>query len=95
MGIQGQSSEMKQAGTAKPSPNMMLAYRYYFGFSIPAKSLESVAEKALQSCRAAGMDKCRIVTSSLNKQSEDYLSASIELRVEPEWFKTYQESSKI
>ena len=94
-GYSGETPEMKQAGTAKPSPNMMLAYRYYFGFSIPAKNLEAVTEKALQSCRVAGMGKCRIVTSSLNKQSEDYLSASIELRVEPEWFKTYQESLKL
>lgn len=79
---------------ASTHSEMLLAYRYNYQFAIPLKNLEAVAQKAVLTCQNAGASKCRIVTSSLNKHSEDFMSANIELRVEPNWFKSYQEGLK-
>ncbi len=71
---------------------LLLAYRYHFNFAIPAKNLKAVSQKAIETCTLAGMDKCRVVTSSLNQYSDDNISANIELRVEPKWFENYKQS---
>ena len=94
-------SEMKM-GAPAPAPvrgqngqsknTLLLAYRYHFNFAIPAKNLKSVSQKAIETCTMAGMDKCRVVTSSLNQYSDDNISANIELRVEPKWFENYKRS---
>ena len=70
--------------------NRMLAYIHRFTFSLPAKNLKAVSAKALADCRAAGTNKCQIVTSSINTFSEDNVSASIKLRVQPDWFADYR-----
>lgn len=80
-----------QTISANANTEMLLAYRYNFQFAIPVKNLESVSQKAIQTCKNAGVSKCRIVSSSLNKHSEDHISANIQLRVEPEWFETYRD----
>ncbi len=79
-----------QSGNDKSS--LLLAYRYHFNFAIPAKNLKSVSQKAIDACSSAGIDKCRVVTSSLNQYADDNLNANIELRVDPEWFETYKKS---
>ncbi|PHR94252.1 MAG: hypothetical protein COA69_01255 [Robiginitomaculum sp.] len=80
------------SGQNVPGTELLLAYRYNFRFAIPVKNLESVSQQALQSCQDAGPDKCRIVSSSLNKYSDDQISANIQLRVQPDWFQSYRES---
>lgn len=99
--VETSQAEMKM-GVPAPMPTstsnqsdkntLLLAYRYHFSFAIPAKNLKSVSQKAIETCTSAGMDKCRVVTSSLNQYSDDNISANIELRVEPEWFENYKRS---
>jgi len=77
--------------SSQPQVIRMLAYRYSFGFSIPAKNLESVSAQVVDDCTQAGMDNCQIVTSSVNRYAEDQVSASISLRVLPDWFVSYRQ----
>lgn len=93
------SPQMKMAAPApmvaqssNAQSTLLLAYRYHFSFAVPAKNLEAVSQKAIDTCTLAGVDKCRVVTSSLNQYSDDNISANIELRVEPEWFEAYKKS---
>ncbi len=88
-------SEMKMGAPvrAQSQPNnsaLLLAYRYHFNFAIPSNALESVSQKAIDTCASAGMDKCRVVNSSLNRYDDDNISANIELRVAPDWFENFK-----
>ncbi len=78
--------------TSAPARARMLAYRFSFSFSIPAKNLSDVAQRAVQSCQDAGLDRCQIVHSSLNQYDQDQISASLSLRVDPKWFENYRQS---
>jgi hypothetical protein len=96
------SGEMMAIRAAEPAPMVakqapatiqrMLAYRYQFQFSIPAKNLKAVSQKALDACGSAGPNHCQIVSSSLQQYSDDEVSAHISLRVEPKWFESYRQS---
>lgn len=87
----GSNGAQTNQTSANTSSEMLLAYRYNFQFAIPVKNLEDVSKKALETCQNAGSSKCRIVSSSLNKYSEDQVSANIQLRVEPKWFESYRD----
>lgn len=79
---QPQSSE-------NPSAQSFLAYRYNYGFALPVKAVASTAKSHSALCQDAGADLCQVLSSNTSAQNEDYVSASVQLRAEPEWLKTF------
>ena len=86
----GERKESRQMTSDKETDSRLMAYTYRFTFAVPAKKLEAVSDRALKDCRNAGIQKCQIVTSSVNTYNEDNVRASIKLRVAPDWFDEYR-----
>lgn len=72
-----------------PTAQSFLAYRYDYSFSLPVKSVASTAKSHAQICMDAGPQLCQILGSNTHAQSEDYVNASLRLRAEPQWLKTF------
>ena len=102
----GDGAMMKQASSpAPPPPNQtndnpssqsFLAYRYNYGFSLPAKSVAATAKSHADICLNAGPSKCQVLNSSTNAYNEDSVSANLSLRAAPDWldnFKAEMQSS--
>ncbi len=97
--------EMKQAAPApppngnavdNPTSQSFLAYRYNYGFSLPAKSVAATAKSHAQICLDAGPSKCQVLNSSTAAHNEDNVSANLSLRAQPAWleiFKTEMQTS--
>lgn len=66
-----------------------IAYTYGLGLRLPVANIEGVMQNHIEACNSAGTSKCIITNSSLNKQSEDYVSANLYLRATPDWIKTF------
>lgn len=67
-----------------------IAYSYRMGMRLPVAQIEPVIQSHTERCRAAGPSKCIVINSSLNKQSEDYSSASLIIRAVPDWIDTFR-----
>lgn len=66
-----------------------IAYTYGMGLRLPVASIEGVMQNHIDACNTAGTSHCIITNSSLNKQSEDYVSANVYLRATPDWIKNF------
>jgi len=73
-----------------PSSQSFLAYRYNYGFSLPAKNVASTAKSHADICLKAGPDKCQVLNSSTSSYNEDNVSANLSLRAEPSWLETFK-----
>ncbi len=101
----GRMMEMKQAAPApppngnsvdNPTSQSFLAYRYNYGFSLPAKSVAATSKSHADICLKAGPAKCQVLNSSTSAHNEDNVSANLSLRAQPAWleiFKTEMQSS--
>ena len=72
-----------------PSNRSYLAYRYNYGFELPANAVAATAKSHAQMCQEAGSNKCQLLSSSTNDSNNDYVSANLSLRAEPEWLETF------
>ena len=99
-----ESMDMAPAKTASPSgqstenptSQSFLAYRYNYGFQLPAKSVAATSKSHADMCLEAGPSKCQVLNSSTSSRNEDNVSANLSLRAEPQWlenFKTDLQSS--
>lgn len=73
----------------QPSVQSYLAYRYNYGFSLPAKAVAPTAKSHAAMCQKAGPALCQILSSNTSSQNSDYVNASLQLRAEPEWLKQF------
>lgn len=73
-----------------PTAQSFLAYRYNYGFQLPAKSVAATAKSHADMCLKAGPANCQVLNSSTSAQNEDYVSANLSLRAEPEWLETFK-----
>ena len=60
-----------------PSSQSFLAYRYNYGFSLPAKSVAATAKSHAQICLEAGPNKCQVLNSSTSAYNKDQVSANL------------------
>lgn len=74
---------------AAPQTEQYIAYTYAMGIRLPVGNIEGVMQAHIEACNSAGTAKCIITNSSLNKQSEDYVSANLYLRATPDWIKEF------
>jgi len=72
-----------------PSSQSFLAYRYNYGFRLPAKSVAGTAKSHAEICLEAGPSKCQVLNSSTSSHNESNVSANLSLRAEPQWLETF------
>lgn len=79
-----------------PSSLNFLAYRYNYGFRLPARAVAATSKSHAQTCLDAGPRLCQVINSSTSAYNEDNVTANLSLRAEPDWlegFKTSIQSS--
>lgn len=102
---QKQSSKMRAADASSspvPPPNpqsddnpsslSFLAYRYNYGFTLPARSIAATSSSHAQTCLDAGPRLCQVLNSSTSAFNEDNVTARLSLRAEPEWLEGFKSS---
>jgi len=73
-----------------PTSQSFLAYRYNYGFQLPAKSVAATSKSHVDMCLKAGPSKCQVLNSSTSAHNEDRVNARLSLRAEPEWLETFK-----
>lgn len=68
----------------------MIAYRYSYGVSLPAPSVEPVMRSHMQRCLDAGPSRCQVLNASSQDHSEDFSTAYLSIRAEPEWLDEFR-----
>lgn len=76
--------------TENPTSQSFLAYRYNYGFQLPAKSVAATSKSHADMCLKAGPSKCQVLNSSTSSRNEDNVSANLSLRAEPEWLESFK-----
>ena len=76
--------------TDNPTSQSFLAYRYNYGFQLPAKSVAATSKAHADMCLKAGPSKCQVLNSSTSSQNEDYVSANLSLRAAPDWLESFK-----
>ena len=79
-----------------PSSLNFLAYRYNYGFRLPARAVAATSKSHAKTCLDAGPRLCQVINSSTSAHNEDNVTANLSLRAEPDWlegFKTSMQSS--
>ncbi|MEO0466224.1 MAG: DUF4349 domain-containing protein [Pseudomonadota bacterium] len=66
-----------------------IAYTHRLGVRLPKDSVEPMMMSHLDACIDAGPAVCIITNSSLNNQSDDYVSGQVFLRAKPDWIETF------
>lgn len=85
-----------QSPSGNPVAQTYLAYRYSYQFGLPADKVSETSKRHISLCMQAGSDLCQVLRANENIRSEDNVSASLELRAQPDWilqFRTRLESS--
>lgn len=85
----GGEADMATGGDVE-APQSMMAYRYNYGISLPAQSVEPVMKQHMERCLQAGPSACQVLNASSNEHSEDYSSAYLSLRATPGWLDEFR-----
>lgn len=83
------SAGSAEANTAVDIPQFM-AYRYNYGYVLPAKSVASTANSHMQICLDAGPAKCEVLNSGTQSRTDENVSAHLTIRGEPKWLEDYK-----
>lgn len=94
MAPQAKKSRSQAVESSNPITQSYLAYRYNYGFELPAASVSPSVKSHADICQEAGANKCQILSSSTNDNNADYVSARLSFRAEPEWLETFMEEIK-
>lgn len=84
------NSSPREPSSENPSIQSFLAYRYNFGFQLPAKSVAATSKSHADMCLKAGPSKCQILNSSTSSHNESNVSARLSLRAQPDWLETFK-----
>ncbi|MEO1475501.1 MAG: DUF4349 domain-containing protein [Pseudomonadota bacterium] len=98
----GERKRLQAAPTPTPSPTdgpieapegeeQYIAYSHNLGLRLPLEAVEPVMQGHVAACREAGTGTCIVINSNLNNQSEEYASAYLSIRAQPEWIETFVE----
>jgi len=85
------ASPSRVQGTNNPTSQSFLAYRYNYGFQLPAKSVGATSKSHADMCLKAGPSKCQVLNSSTSSRNEDNVSARLSLRAQPEWLESFKD----
>ncbi len=87
----------KPADAAAPSPQAdvvslpQLAYDYTYGFAASPDNVETLIKSDQAACDRAGPVDCQMISLSAdNNRDAGYVHKTLELRVTPQWLKTWQ-----
>ncbi|MEW5683784.1 MAG: DUF4349 domain-containing protein [Pseudomonadota bacterium] len=73
-----------------PLPASQLAYAYQFALSAPPPAVRKLVSKHEAVCWAAGPSVCQVVGSNIEEQGKDQVSATLTLRAQPQWLRTFR-----
>jgi len=73
-----------------PSDVSFLAYRYNFGYQLPAAAVVKTAQAHAELCQKAGPRTCQLLSSNSSKQSDTNSYARLSLRIAPNWLDTFK-----
>ena len=79
-----------QSQNDNPSSQSFMAYRYNYGFTLPAKNVAKTAESHAEICMQAGAAKCQVLHSSTNSNGDDFVSSQLKIRGEPNWLESFK-----
>jgi hypothetical protein len=82
-------SSAPQMETDNPASQSFLAYRYNFGFELPANSVAATSKSHADLCLEAGTNNCQLLSSSTNDNNADNVTARLSLRAEPKWLENF------
>ncbi len=85
-----QKTSPAQTEPDNPASFSYMAYRYNYGFSLPAKNVASTAKSHADICLNAGPDKCQVLSSNTHSNGADYVTARLQIRGEPSWLETFK-----
>ncbi|MDQ0464649.1 hypothetical protein QO010_002433 [Caulobacter ginsengisoli] len=83
-------------GGAEPAPapvpisTPQLAYSYSYGISASPKGVRGLLAAHQAACAAAGLNRCQVVSSTVNEMGEDRVRATLSFRATPDWLKTFR-----
>lgn len=87
----------KPAAADAPSPQAaaisipQLAYDYSYGFAASPDNIETLIKSDQAACERAGPADCQMISLSAdNNRDAGYVHKTLELRVTPQWLKTWQ-----
>ncbi|MEO0982739.1 MAG: DUF4349 domain-containing protein [Pseudomonadota bacterium] len=66
-----------------------IAYSHALGLRLPVDGVEALVEAHQSACRTAGPKACLITNANVNKQSDDYVSGTLQLRATPVWIEAF------
>jgi hypothetical protein len=82
------------AVAARPSVSAgapQLAYDYEYGFSATPKGVDALLKADQAACAGAGQAACQMISmTASNNPDSQYVRKTLELRVTPEWLKSWQ-----
>lgn len=76
----------------EPAPEaaeQYIAYSWRLGLRLPVSEVEPMMTAHVEACRAAGTDTCIVTNSSLNNQSDDFVSGQLYVRARPDWIESF------
>ncbi|MEP3890670.1 MAG: DUF4349 domain-containing protein [Hellea sp.] len=88
--VQKTSASPNSQNNQNPTSQSFLAYRYNYGFQLPAKSVAATSKSHADMCLEAGPSKCQVLNSSTSSHNETNVSANLSLRAEPEWLENFK-----
>lgn len=89
MRVQKTSASPGSQNNENPTSQSFLAYRYNYGFQLPAKSVAATSKSHADMCLKAGASKCQVLNSSTSSRNEDNVSANLTLRAQPDWLESF------
>ncbi len=86
-----QAAQADQSSAPVQATQSFMAYRYNYGYVLPAKSVAATANAHMQICLDAGPAKCEVISSNTQSRDETYETAYLSIRGEPKWLESYKE----
>lgn len=87
--VAGKVRPSSPADRDNPSAASYLAYSYNYGYELPAKAVSPTMQAHAKTCMEAGPNICQVLNSNTSGGHNNYASAQLRLRAEPEWLKTF------
>jgi hypothetical protein len=79
------SDALEQAG-------VLLAYRYGASLELPARNVRAMMGAHEESCRAAGVAACQILSANAYENGPSYVYGNLSLRAAPDWLASFRDS---
>ncbi|MEZ5694374.1 MAG: DUF4349 domain-containing protein [Altererythrobacter sp.] len=77
----GSLDEIKTGGSIDPASGPKIAYRFGFGFRLPAGNIKTLQERHADMCETRGPDVCRIISMDQSEDESGHASGRLQLAI--------------